>query len=128
ALALAGDVPRRDCGAGFLAIVERASTTSDVATAALGLFGSRTFLRRRLMRILDSRRTLHRRLSARAALLLGVAALFVLPYVRAQDRPPPPTSPQSGRFAALASRRAEAEQAPATEAPSGQAIDFRIIG
>jgi thiol-disulfide isomerase/thioredoxin len=92
ALALAGDVSRRDCGAGFLAIIERANLEPGTIKPALGLFGSHTFLRRRLMRILDSQRPLHRRLSARGALLLSAAALIALPDVRARDEPPRPES------------------------------------
>jgi beta-lactamase regulating signal transducer with metallopeptidase domain/thiol-disulfide isomerase/thioredoxin len=100
-LALAGDVSRRDCGAGFLAIVERASIHRTTVTPALGLFGTHIFLRRRLMRILDTRRPLHTRLSARGALLLGVAALVALPDVRAQDEPPRPAATKTPMPVAL---------------------------
>ena len=54
----------------------------------LGLFGSRDFLRSRVVRILDTRRSLHGRLSATAAVSLATLALLALPYVLAQQRRP----------------------------------------
>ncbi len=63
AIALSSDVPRRDCAAGFLVVIERAGARAAGASPALGLFGSHYFLRRRMMRILDSNRTPRRRLS-----------------------------------------------------------------
>ena len=92
ALALAEGVSRRDCGAGFLAVIERAATPHPGASPALGLFGSYTFLRRRLMRILDAKRSLPRRPSRRAALALGLLALLAIPYARARE---PRQAPES---------------------------------
>ena len=73
---------RRDCGEGFLAIIERSAGHAPVAAPALGLFEGRMLIRRRLVRILDDERTIHARLSRPAALgLLALAlALFLLPY------------------------------------------------
>jgi WD40 repeat protein/beta-lactamase regulating signal transducer with metallopeptidase domain len=69
---------RRDCGEGFLAIIERSVERAPLAAPALGLFESRMQIRRRLMRILDNRRTIHAGLSLRAALGLLILALGVL--------------------------------------------------
>ena len=73
---------RRDCGEGFLAIIERSAGCAPVAAPALGLFEGRMLIRRRLVRILDNHRTVHARLSRPAALglLVLAVALFVLPY------------------------------------------------
>ena len=73
---------RRDCGEGFLAIIERSAGHAPVAAPALGLFEGRMLIRRRLLRILDNHRTVHARLSRPAAfgLLVLALALFVLPY------------------------------------------------
>jgi beta-lactamase regulating signal transducer with metallopeptidase domain/thiol-disulfide isomerase/thioredoxin len=121
ALALAGDVSRRDCGAGFLAIIERASFQPGTIKPALGLFGTHIFLRRRLMRILDTGRPLHQRLSARGALLLGVAALVALPDVRAQDKPPRPAP----REEPLTSARNVPPARPAALRVRGKVLDAR---
>src|SRR5206468_5898356 len=51
----------------------------------LGLFRSEASIRRRLLRLLDTRRRLHRRLSVGAAALLAAVALVVLPNVRARE-------------------------------------------
>jgi WD40 repeat protein/beta-lactamase regulating signal transducer with metallopeptidase domain len=69
---------RRDCGEGFLAVVERAADRAAVPAPALGLFESRMLIRRRLLRILDSHREVHARLSPRAALVLSALALGLL--------------------------------------------------
>jgi WD40 repeat protein/beta-lactamase regulating signal transducer with metallopeptidase domain len=73
---------RRDCGEGFLAIIERSAGRAPVAAPALGLFEGRMLIRRRLVRILDKHRTIHARLSRPAAfgLLFLALALVVLPY------------------------------------------------
>ncbi len=98
-LALTG-IARHDCGAGFLAIAERACRNrSSPALAPLGLFGSYTLIRKRLERILDDRRTVSPRLSGAATVLLILAALAVIPHVRAQAPKPAaelkPSTPQS---------------------------------
>ena len=87
-LALTG-IARDDCGAGFLAIAERACRArSSPVLAPLGLFGSYTLIRKRLERILDDHRTIAPRLSWTATALLILAALAVIPHVRAQAPAP----------------------------------------
>ena len=76
---------RRVCGEGFLAIVERSVERVPIASPALGLFESRLLIRRRLIRILDPRRTVHARLSRPAACFLLVLGLVVLPFGRSRD-------------------------------------------
>jgi WD40 repeat protein/beta-lactamase regulating signal transducer with metallopeptidase domain len=76
---------RRVCGEGFLAIVERSVERVPVASAALGLFESRLLIRRRLVRILDDRRTVHARLSPPGACGLLILALVVLAFGRPRD-------------------------------------------
>ncbi len=76
---------RRVCGEGFLAIVERSVERVPVASAALGLFESRLLIRRRLIRILDDRRTVHARLSPPGACGLLILALVVLAFGRPRD-------------------------------------------
>ena len=66
---------RRVCGEGFLAIVERSVERVPIASPALGLFESRLLIRRRLIRILDPRRTVHARLSRPAAGVLAGSGL-----------------------------------------------------
>ncbi len=79
----ASHVPRHDCGEGFLTVVGRTVDSAiPSAAAALGLFESRMLIRRRLLRILDNRRTIHDRLSGRALAGLLILALIVLPYGR----------------------------------------------
>lgn len=121
ALALAVDVPRRDCGAGFLTVVERASSLPSTPLA-LGLFGSHTLVRSRLMRILDSQRTLHRRLSARAASLLAAAALVILPDISAQEAPPAPASDKPA-----APAQAAIPPAQGVQAETADIMDFRVV-
>ena len=78
--------------AGFLAIAEWACRTrTKPAPIALGLFGSRALIHKRLERILDDSRPVSPRLSWGAVTLLGVAALAVLPVVRAQPPAPEPS-------------------------------------
>jgi len=69
-------------------VVEQAQKLDAKATIklGLGLFGSKHFLRGRFVRILDTTRALHSRLSLGAAVLLVGVAVFTLPYVRAQIR------------------------------------------
>lgn len=82
ALALGG-APRRECGAGLLTVVGRAHGLP--VAPALGLFRSEASIRRRLVRLLDTRRRLHARLSLGAAILLAAVALIALPSVRARQ-------------------------------------------
>lgn len=84
ALAVCG-APRRDCGEGFLNLVERANSQDAPVASALGLFNPGTLIRQRLLRILDTRRRIQHKLSWSAALLLALLAIVVLPIVRAEQ-------------------------------------------
>lgn len=94
ALALA-DVPRYDCGAGFLTIVERANAFPWTGCPSLGLTRSKSLIRSRLMRILDGRRPLQTRLSVGSAVILLVVAAVGLPRLNAREEPskPPLSAP-----------------------------------
>ncbi len=115
---VAANVPRRDCGEGFLSVV-RLSVAADAPLApALGLFESRMFIRNRLVRILDRRRVVHRALSARSAAGLAALALVVLPYARARDDVPDPgpspvQQPKSEPKSQFTPTRAAGEEATA---------------
>lgn len=77
---------RHDCGEGFLTVVGRTVERTPAASIALGLFESRMLIRRRLLRIIDSRREVHDRLSPRALLALIAAASAVLfPFGGSRD-------------------------------------------
>ena len=78
----AGDVPRRECAAAFLSIVERASQRSEAVPLALSFLRSPNPFRRRLMRILDTDRPLRPRLTLGSILMLIVIASFVVPQLR----------------------------------------------
>jgi beta-lactamase regulating signal transducer with metallopeptidase domain len=81
-------LPRRDCGEGFLIVLERASAALVPTVPVLGLFTPATFYRKRLLRILDEERPIVRRLSIRTvALLLGLAAIL-LPRLQAKREEP----------------------------------------
>jgi beta-lactamase regulating signal transducer with metallopeptidase domain/Leucine-rich repeat (LRR) protein len=79
---------RRDCGAAFLSIVEHACTRRLPFAAALGFFSSKSFLRSRLMRILDNKRSLQPRLTLGSAAVLVLVAFVVLPQVRPVEAAP----------------------------------------
>ena len=81
----AAHASRHACGEGFLTIVGRSVDHAYSPSPALGLFESRMLIHRRLLRILDSRRTVHERLSPLATVSLVAMALVVLPYGRARD-------------------------------------------
>ena len=100
ALAASG-VSRRECGEGFLKVVERANASPSRPTPALGLLDSPNLIRRRLMRILDGRRPLQVGLSLGSATLLVIVGLIALPRLKAQDEP------------AKESPKAEATRSPA---------------
>jgi WD40 repeat protein/beta-lactamase regulating signal transducer with metallopeptidase domain len=81
----AAHASRRACGEGFLTIVGRTVDHASSPSPALGLFESRMLIHRRLLRILDSRRTVHERLSPLASVVLVGMAIVVLPYGRHRD-------------------------------------------
>lgn len=78
----AGNVPRRECAAAFLSIVERASQRPEAVPLALSFLRSPNPFRRRLMRILDTDRPLRPRLTLGSILVLTVIGSFVVPQVR----------------------------------------------
>ncbi len=86
-LALRLDIPRKECGQVLVWIAEQAQAhrTSAAIAPAQGLFGSYTFIQKRLLRILDTDRPLSTRLSRGAAVLLVGLAVLTLPYVRAKS-------------------------------------------
>ena len=81
----ASGTSRRACGEAFLSIVERASTFPRPLAPALGIFNPKDFFKRRLIRILDTKRRLHTRLTLGSAVMLLLVALVLLPNVRAAD-------------------------------------------
>ena len=81
----AAHASRHACGEGFLTIVGRTVDHASSPSPALGLFESRMLIHRRLLRILDSRRPVHERLSAPATVVLVGMAVVVLPYGRPRD-------------------------------------------
>ena len=106
ALALA-EAPRHACGAGFLAVVERAHAAPSVPCPSPGMIRPHRPIRSRLMRILDGRRRVHPGLSLNSAGLLVVAAAVGLPRLHAGEEAapaPPATSarqnPQPGEAGA----------------------------
>ncbi len=84
ALAACG-TPRTDCGQGFLSLAHRVNGLPTFSTSVLGRFNQNSEIRRRMMRILDTNRKLRLGLSAGSVALLLIAALIVLPSVRAED-------------------------------------------
>ncbi len=84
ALAAAG-APRRECGDAFLRAVEKANRQSVAFEPALGMFRAGRTYRQRLLRIMDSKRSLQHRLSMLSIVMLLALAAVVLPGVRADD-------------------------------------------
>ena len=77
-----GDVPRRECAAAFLSILEGVSRRPKTGPSPLNFLRSPNPFRRRLMRILDTNRPLRPRLTWGAILALTVIASFVVPQLR----------------------------------------------
>jgi BlaR1 peptidase M56/Carboxypeptidase regulatory-like domain len=114
-LALALDIPRKECGQALVWIAEQAQahrTTSAIAPAQ-GLFGSYKFIQNRLLRILDTERVLSSRLSRGAAVFLAGLAVLTLPYVRAQNE--------------IAARREKQETSIAAKSGESQAPPARDV-
>lgn len=76
---------RRDCGEGLLTVLERIHQIPSPMIASLGLLQPYSVIRKRLERILDSRRLVQPRLSIAAAGLLVLIGITVLPYVKAVE-------------------------------------------
>ena len=78
-------IDRRSCGEGFLRVVERVHGHPVPGAAALALFERRSDSKRRLARILDSRRRLAGGLGLRGAVFLILLGIVLLPGLRAQE-------------------------------------------
>ena len=74
---------RRECGAAFLSVLERASAQPRWMIPALGFFSAKHCFRSRLMRILDSNRTVRTRLSVGAMAILLMLTVLLLPRLQA---------------------------------------------
>jgi beta-lactamase regulating signal transducer with metallopeptidase domain/protocatechuate 3,4-dioxygenase beta subunit len=101
----ASSLPRRDCGAAFLAVVERVCPSCEPTGALLGMSHNANRLRSRLMRILDHDRRVQKCLSHRATVLLITLGLVSVPCVRAHNasdtHPPEPEARQPAEKASL---------------------------
>ncbi|HVW39304.1 MAG TPA: M56 family metallopeptidase, partial [Pirellulales bacterium] len=133
ASAAAGCLPR-ECGAALVSVVERACGPAPVA--ALGLFQSQAFLRRRIMRLVNQRDAVPMRLSRASFALLCALAVVVLPRLNASGEPAASTSAapgakatadrqRGGRELALADepQKASDEKPTAPDAPPGDATE-----
>ncbi len=78
-------IDRRSCGEGFLRIVEDAHAQPVPGAAALALFERHSDSKRRLARILDSRRRLAAGLSLGGVVILSMLGIALLPGLRAQE-------------------------------------------
>ena len=76
---------RRDCGEGLLTVLERINQIPSPMIESLGLLQPYSVIRKRLERILDSRRLVQPRLSITATALLIIIGIVVLPYVKAVE-------------------------------------------
>ena len=86
---------RRECAAALLSIAEHAALRPASALAVQTLFPTRSLLERRMMRLLDSRRTAHARLPLLALppLLLGAGAALASPQLVSEDAGGPGPDP-----------------------------------
>ncbi len=80
------DTPRDECGEGFLTLVKRTNTWPLFMTSPLGMLNTNKQIRRRMMRILDTNRTLHISLSVASAVFLFVVAFIVMPTAPARTQ------------------------------------------
>ena len=80
-----GTTSRRDCGRAFLSIVEHLHERPMPMASALGILPSKRYYRRRLMRILDTKRRAESKLSLGFAILLVAVAIAVLPRIQASE-------------------------------------------
>jgi len=86
---VASKSPCRDCGEGFLSVVQCANKLPALAGTPVGLLNRGILIRRRLMRILDTHRKVRTGLSVGTAVLLLAAAIVLLPSVQAADTDAP---------------------------------------
>ncbi len=69
---------RKECGEGFFGLVMQVNNLPDFAPSALGMIDYKTFIRRRLMRILDKNRSLERLSFTSMAMLFMLCAIVSL--------------------------------------------------
>ena len=74
------DIPRRDCGEGFLNVVFQVNSARLPATGLLGLFNSKQIVKERLMRILDHNHSYKARLTISSIVLLTALTLLIVPF------------------------------------------------
>ncbi len=80
-LALKGaNVPRVDCGEGFLGVVLYANGMPTLAMASSGMINGKTQIKKRLVRILDHQRQLRTTLPLLSTLSIIALILIVIPY------------------------------------------------
>ena len=87
-----GETPRQECGEAFVSLMRRQNSSFALANNLVGTFSHKIQIRRRIMRILDTKRTLHAGLSKGALGLLILTAVFVMPSVQADNQAINPTS------------------------------------
>jgi beta-lactamase regulating signal transducer with metallopeptidase domain/Tol biopolymer transport system component len=81
----ASQTPRMDCGQSILSLTKQVNRHLVVEAGLLGGCRSSSFIRRRLMRILDEKRVLRVKHSLGIVFVLTLAACITLPSVRAKD-------------------------------------------
>jgi len=131
---VAGEIPRRDCAAAFLSIVERVDQRPAIAPLPLGFLRSSNPFRRRLMRILDTDRPLRPRLTLGSILVLAVIASFVVPQMRIRawaqsEEASSEKDPQSGSPSAAAGqdpRPSGRSQSPAEAKSKPHSLEDRL--
>ncbi|RJP24850.1 MAG: hypothetical protein C4527_18055 [Candidatus Omnitrophota bacterium] len=69
-----------ECGKGLMGIILQVNQTPFWMPASIGMFNSKTIIKERLMRILDSNRSLCSGLSFHAGICLVVLSLVILPF------------------------------------------------
>ncbi len=85
-IALTGcDSNRRECGEGFLKVVEMATPLSFLLHTGLGVLDSKTSIQSRLIRILDPSRMIRARLSYGGIICFTALSLLILPLSLAQN-------------------------------------------
>jgi len=77
---------RRECGAAFLSILDRANAQPARLTPALGIFSAKHSFRRRLMRILDNNRPVRTRFTVGSMAVLLALAVLLLPRLQATQQ------------------------------------------
>ncbi len=81
--------PPHECGAAFLLILDRARSARSALAPALGMSVGQALVKRRLLRLLDSRRMVRSHLSWSAMAGLGLLSCCILPRLGASENQPP---------------------------------------